>query len=148
MESDSAFYSVYGTGDQAGENLTIVYLVNRNHYGVPEYCRVRIRGKPMLVWVGGYDMRILWNKAELVVSPFDRFVKVEGVQTSRNGYVVTLVAEKGRHRIQLGCLAGEIDRVLLEGRSQVLVREAEHNATFESWMKGKQRLTVHVRQVV
>ena len=116
--------------------LTTVYLVNRNHYGLPEYGRVAIQGKPMLVRVEGYDMRILWNQAELVVSPFDRFVKVERVQANRDGYVVSLVAQKGTHRIQLVSLSREIDHVMLGGRPQVLVPEPESGTSFESAMDG------------
>jgi hypothetical protein len=145
VESDSVSYAVYGKDGDPVQSLTTVYLVNRNLYGVPEYCRVAVGGKPVLVQVGGYDMRILWNQAELIVSPFDRFVKVEGVQVIRDGYVVSLVAKEGAHRIQLACLGQNIDRVLLDGTPQVLVREAEGGISFESRIDGKQQLTVHLR---
>ncbi len=146
VEGDSVFYAVYGKEGAAGDKLTTLYLVNRNHYGLPEYCRVAIQGKSVLMRVEGYDMRIVWHQADLMVSPFDRFVKVEGVQAGQEDYAVGLVAEKGVHRIQLACPGREIDRVLLEGTPQSIVREAGGGTSFESAMDGKQQLTVHLRK--
>jgi hypothetical protein len=145
VEGDSVFYAVYGKQGEAGEHLTTVYLVNRNLYGLPEYGRVAVDGKPVLVRVEGCDMRTVWNQAGLIVSPLDRFVKVERVQAARDGYVVDLVAEKGTHRVQLAHLGREIDRVRLEGTPQILVREEEKSRSFESRMQGKQQLTVQLR---
>ena len=146
VQGDSIFYAVYGKDGEPGNNLTTLYLVNRNQYGLPEYGRVAIQGKPVLVRVEGYGIwRILWNQEELIVSPFDRFVKVQGVQAIRDGYRLNLVAEKGTHRIQLACLRGQIDRVLLEGTPQSIVREPENSISFESGMDGKHQLIVHLR---
>jgi hypothetical protein len=145
VEGESIFYAVYGKGDGTGENLITVYLVNRSYYGLPQYARVAIKGKPVLVQVGGYDMRIVWNGGGLVVSPFDRFVKVEKVEARSNSYTVSLVAEKGTHRIQVARLGREIGRVLLDGKTQILARDVENITSFESLMSGKHQLTLHAR---
>jgi hypothetical protein len=144
-EGDSVFYAVYEREGERAQKLSTVYLVNHNQYGVPEYCRVAVEGKPVLVRIAGHDMRIVWNQGELILSPFDRFVKVENVRASRESYTVDLVAEKGTHRIQLACPGRAIDRVLLDGAPQTLVREEENSRSLESRMDGKQQLTVHLR---
>jgi len=144
VEGDSVFYAVYPPGSPTEEAPLTVYLVNRNPYGIPEYCRIAIRGKPILVRVGGYDLRIIWTQADLVLSPFDRFVKVEKVAARRDGFEVWMVAEKGVHRIQVACLGREIEKVLLNGKAQKLVRDIEGGPSFESWMDGRQRLIVQL----
>ena len=145
VEGEALFYAVYGPGGEAAEKLTTIYLVNRSFYGLPAYGRVAIQGKTVLVEVKGYDMRIVWKRGDLVVSPFDRFVKVETVEAPPGSYRVSLVAEPGVHRIQIACLGKEIDRVLLDGRSQVLARGVEKITSFESSLGGKHQLTVQVR---
>ena len=79
-----------------------------------------------------------------MVSPFDRFVKVEKVEARSTSYTVSLVAQKGRHRIQVARLGREIGRVLLDGKTQVLARDVENITSFESLMSGKHQLTVQV----
>ena len=90
-------------------------------------------------------MRIVWRGEDLVVSPFDRFVKVEEIEAQSESYRVSLVAEAGVHRIQVACLGKEVVRVLLDGKAQGLARDLENTTTFESSMGGTHQLTVQVR---
>lgn len=143
VEGDAVYYAVYGGGTI--DNPTVLYLVNRSAYGLPQYARVGVQGKPALVQVGGYDMRIVWRGEDLVISPFDRFVKVEKMQADSDGCTADVVAEQGAHRVQVAGLGREIDRVLLDGKPQALVRDPENAVCFESPMDGRHRLTVRWR---
>ncbi|MBI4582708.1 MAG: hypothetical protein HY717_01550 [Planctomycetes bacterium] len=145
VEGEAVFYAVYGKGGEATEDLSIVYLVNRSYYGLPQYARVAVKGNSVPVQVGGYDMRIVWKGGDLVISPFDKFVKVEKLQPRSGGYTVSMAAEEGDHRLQVASLGREIGSVLLDGKLQVLARDLENTASFENRMGGKHQLTVEVR---
>lgn len=143
VEGDAIFYAIYG--GEATDSLTTIYLVNRSYYGLPQYARVGVRGRPVLVQVGGYDMRIVWTRGDLAISPFDRFVKVEKIEAASDEYNATLVAEKGAHRIQVAALGRAIDAVALDGKPQALARDPEGATCFDGPLDGKHRLTVRLR---
>ncbi len=142
VQGDSVFYAVYPRTVDSPNDLHTLYVGNKGFYGLPNHCRVSVAGRAVPLRVEAYDMRIVWIAGDLVVSPFDRFVRVERVQSGAEGHVVGLVGRKGRHRIQLACLGSEVGRVLLNGEAQTVHCDEDGVSSFECTMDGAHELMI------
>ena len=145
VQGELISYAVYPRRPRSSRDLTTVYVVNRSLYGLPQHCRVGVRGSPVPVRVDGHDMRIVWTAGDLLLSPFDRLVRVDQVRTGARRHVVRLVAEKGRHRIQIAGLERGVSGVLLDGKRKVVHRDADGALTIDYHMNGEHELAVELR---
>ena len=143
LEGEMVDYAVYDGATSEGQVLSTVYLVNKSIYGQTHTPRLHARGERIPLRVAGYGMRIAWVCGDLLISPFDKFVKVTDIRRTPAGYQIDLAAaESGEYRLQLAHRGGMPGAVTLNGQPVVLQEDLDGSPAFTSWLDETNLLTI------
>jgi len=121
LEGEKVEYAVYYGTTSDGQALSTVYLVNKSIYGQTHLPRLHACGERIPLRVEGYGIRIAWVADDLLISPFDKFVKVTDIRRTPAGYVIDLAAANpGEYRLQLAHRNGLPGVITLNGQPLTL----------------------------
>jgi hypothetical protein len=144
LEGEMVDYAIYDGATREGQVLSTVYLVNKSIYGQVHTPRLHACGERIPLRVPGYDMRIAWVTDDLLISPFDKFVKVTDLRRTAEGFQIDLsAAVPGEYRLQLARRDGLRGGVMLNGEP-VTVEEDRDGALIVTCRLGATNLLVIV----
>jgi hypothetical protein len=143
LEGELVSYAVYDDR-RSDEPLAVVYAANMSFYGQAQHPRLTVRGDTVPWKVNGHDLRVAWVGRALLVSPADRFVRVDRMRTRKDVCEVSLTAERGSHTIQLAGLGHRVEEVRLDGRAVRPRRDVDGALCVGADLGGAHRLTIRL----
>ena len=144
LEGEKVDYAVYDGETSEGQPLSTVYLVNKSIYGQAHIPRLHVCEARIPLRVEGYGLRIAWVCGAVLVSPYDKFVKVTDIRRMPAGYEIELAAaEPGAYRLQLAVRDRMPEMVMLNGQVVRLEMNEDGQPTFMARLEEKNRLNIH-----
>jgi len=144
LEGTEIEYAVYDGTMPSGQAFSTVYVVNKNIYGQPQIPWLHVRDERIPLRVDGYGMRIVWITDDLVVAPFDRFLKVTDATRAGDTFTLTLGAKPGPHRIQVAGIDCKPQQLTLNGRQRTPNLDSDGAVTLPCRSASGASLTIRI----
>jgi len=135
-------YAVYDGTMPSGVKYSTVYIINKDVYGQPRFPTLEVKRSTIPLRIDGYTMRIAWVFDRIVVSPIDRFVRIDDAKKTGRGYVFTVTAKPGRHEFQVADPGTAIRSFRVNGSKCAVMTDRDGVASVACRLKKENVLSV------